>query len=257
MSFRQTIRGLIFKPSASGIERQRNSEGQGGSLDKGEDENPYLATRRSWNDQAAANMASRQMWQLLGSLALMVALASVGGMVYIGSQSKFVPYVVEVNKLGERAAVAPAQLAGVSDARVVRADVAAFISDLRMVSPDVALQRKAVYRMYAMLSSSDAAMVKANDWLNGTEDSSPFKRAAKETVSIEIASVLPQTGDTWQVDWIETVRDRQGVLKSPPFRMRALVTVYTAPSTPDTTEQQLLDNPLGTHVRDFSWSKQI
>jgi type IV secretion system protein TrbF len=257
MSFTQTIRGLIFKPSASNTDRQRSNEGPGSSLGNSEDENPYLATRRSWNDQAAANMASRQMWQLLGSLALMVALASVGGMVYIGSQSKFVPYVVEVNKLGERAAVAPAQLAGVSDARVVRADVAAFISDIRMVSPDVALQRKAVYRMYAMLSASDAAMVKANDWLNSTEDSSPFKRAAKEIVSIDIVSVLPQTGDTWQVDWTETVRDRQGVLKSPPFRMRALVTVYTVPTTPDTTEQQLLDNPLGTHVRDFSWSKQI
>ena len=38
-------------------------------------------------------------------------------------------------------------------------------------------------------------------------ESSPFKRAENETVSIEIASVIPQTPDTWQVDWIETTRD--------------------------------------------------
>jgi type IV secretion system protein VirB5 len=256
MSFADTIKGLIFKKPASADPR-RSTDALAGGRRSGESENPYLAARRSWNDQAAANMANRQMWQLLGILALMIALAGVGGMIHIGSQSKFVPYVVEVNKLGERAGVAPAQRAAAADQRVIRADVAAFIADIRMVSPDIALQRKAIYRVYSMLSANDAATAKANDWLNGTEDSSPFKRAAKETVSIEIASVLPQTGDTWQVDWIETVRDRQGVLKGQPFRMRALVTVYTVATTPQTTEQQLLDNPLGTHVRDYSWSKQI
>ena len=45
----------------------------------GENENPYLAARRTWNDQSAANIASRQMFQLLGVLALLVALAGVGG----------------------------------------------------------------------------------------------------------------------------------------------------------------------------------
>jgi type IV secretion system protein VirB5 len=69
-------------------------------------------------------------------------------------------------------------------------------------------------------------------------------------------SVIPQTPDTWQVDWVETVRDRQGVMKTQPARMRALVTVYTVPSTPQTTEEQVRNNPLGIYVRDFSWSRQ-
>jgi type IV secretion system protein VirB5 len=189
-------------------------------------------------------------------LSLLIALASVGGMVYIGSQSRFVPYVVEVDKLGQALAVAPAQRAAPVDQRVVHAAVAAFISDLRTVTPDVALQRKAIFRVYAMLSSSDAATAKSNEWLNGTEDSSPFKRAARETVSTDIVSVIPQTPDTWQVDWIETVRDRQGLVKGQPYRMRALVTVYTLPATPQTTEEQVRNNPLGIYVRDFSWSKQ-
>ena len=93
--------------------------------------------------------------------------------------------------------------------------------------------------------------------MNGTEDSSPFRRAEKETVSIEITSVLPQTPDTWQVDWVETVRDRQGIVKGQPYKMRALVTVYTVQTTPQTTEDQIRNNPLGIYVRDFSWSKQV
>lgn len=220
-------------------------------------ENPYLNARRSWNEHVGAVVASRQAWQLLALMSLLIALAAVGGLIHIGSQSKFVPYVVQVDQLGQALAIAPAQRAAAADARVVHAAVAAFIADIRLVTPDVALQRKAVFRLYSMLSSHDAATVKANEWLNGSEDSSPFKRATKETVSTEILSVIPQTPDTWQVDWMETTRDRQGLVKELPQRMRALVTVYTVAATPQTTEEQVRNNPLGIYVRDFSWSKQL
>jgi type IV secretion system protein VirB5 len=251
-----TIRGLVFKRTGEVDETRSSGAGSKDGRPADQVENPYLSARRSWNDHVGSVVASRQAWQAVALLSLLIALASVGGMVYIGSQSRFVPYVVEVDKLGQALAVAPAQRAAPVDQRVVHAAVAAFISDLRTVTPDVALQRKAIFRVYAMLSSSDAATAKSNEWLNGTEDSSPFKRAARETVSTDIVSVIPQTPDTWQVDWIETVRDRQGLVKGQPYRMRALVTVYTVPATPQTTEEQVRNNPLGIYVRDFSWSKQ-
>lgn len=223
----------------------------------GESENPYLAARRTWNDHVGGVVASRQMAVLGGALCLLIALAAVGGMTYIGSQSKFIPMVVVVDKLGQYAAAKPLDRAQAADPRVVRASVASWIANARLVTPDVALQRKAVLQVYAMLAPNDAATAKMNEWLNGTETSSPFKRAANETVSIEVETTLQQTGETWQVDWIETTRDRQGVLKSAPQRWRALVTVYTVEATSETTEEQMRDNPLGIHVRDFTWSKQL
>ena len=119
----------------------------------------------------------------------------------------------------------------------------------------MALQRQAVFRVYAKLSPNDAATAKMNEWLNGSETSSPFKRAAREMVSIDIQSVLSQTPDTWQVDWVESLRDRQGVLKGAPVTMRALVTVYVAENLSSTTEEQMRMNPMGLYVRDFSWSR--
>jgi type IV secretion system protein TrbF len=219
-------------------------------------ENPYLSARRSWNDHVGEVMNSRQTWQMMGILCLMIALASVGGMIHIGSQSKFIPYIIEVDKLGQSLAISPAQLVALPDQRVVHSAVASFINDARLVTPDIALQRKAIFRVYAMLSANDPATAKSNQWFNGSEDASPFNRAKKETVSIEIHTVIPQTPDTWQVDWVETIYDRQGIVQGVPFRMRALVTVYNIPSTPQTTEEQLRLNPLGIYVRDFSWSKQ-
>ena len=254
MNIANTLKGLVFRKT---LERNNQDAFLDGGRRAGENDNPYLSARRTWNDHVGSVVSSRQTWQLLGVLSLLIALAGIGGVIHIGSQSKFVPYVVEVDKLGQPVAVAPAQQAAAADQRVMRASVASFISDARLVTPDIALQRKAIYRLYSMLSANDAATAKTNEWMNGTDESSPMKRATKETVSTEIISALPQTADTWQVDWTETVRDRQGVLKAPPVRMRALITVYTIAATPQTTVEQLLNNPLGIYVRDYSWSKQL
>jgi len=255
MKLNETMKWRTFsKPSG---DERANDDALVGGRRQGENENPYLSARRTWNDQSAANVASRQMFQLLGVLALLVALAGVGGAVYIGSQSKFIPYVVEVDRLGQRQAVGPADRAAPVDQRIIHAAVADWIGSMRLVTPDIALQRKAVFKVYSMLAPNDPATAKTNEWLNGTADSSPFKRAAQETVSIEIASVIPQTPETWQVDWVEIVRDRQGVRKGASQRWRALVTVYTMATTPETTDDDMRNNPLGVHVRDFSWSKQL
>jgi type IV secretion system protein VirB5 len=135
---------------------------------------------------------------------------------------------------------------------VIRSTVTSFISDARLVTPDGTLQRGAVLRVYAVLATGDPATAKMNEWLNGTPNANPFKRAETEMVSVEIKSVMPQTDTTWQVDWVETVRDRKGVTVAEPSRMRALVTVYLVPPT---TEEQMRKNPLGIFVRDFSWTK--
>ena len=218
-------------------------------------ENPYLTARRSWNDHIGSVVSSRQTWQVVGILSLLIALAGVGGIIHIGSQSKFIPYVIEVDKIGETLAAGPVTASSNVDQRVIHASVAEFITDARMVTPDVALQRKSVFRIYAKLSPNHPATAKMNEWLNGTAEASPFKRAEREMVNIEIKAVLPQTPHTWEVDWVETVRDRQGVMKGKPVKMRALINIYIAEATTRTTEEQIRRNPLGIYVRDFSWSR--
>lgn len=244
-----------LKPGVAENARVNNGLVEGGRR-RGENENPYLSARRTWNDHMRGVQASRTMWQMLALLCLLIALAGVGGVIVIGSQSKFVPYVVQVNKLGEALAVSRADVAAVADQRVVHASLASFINDLRMVTPDIALQRRAIFRAYAMLLTNDPATAKANEWFNSNEASSPFKRAETQTVSIEIISVIPQSLETWQVDWLEKVYDRQGHLTEPPFKMRALLRIYNKPPTQSTTEEQIRNNPLGIYVQDFSWSKQ-
>ena len=217
-------------------------------------ESPYLAARQTWNDHVGGLAASRRLWQLVALLNSMIVLAAVGGLVEANSQSKFVPYVVKVSDLGEPVAVAAADRAQPVDARVVQAQVAGFIESARSVTADVTLERRNVFRVYAMLQQGDAATVKMSEWFNANP---PMTRAATQTVEVQVTSTIAQSATTWQVDWVETVRDRSGQPTEPPGRMRALVTIRVSAPTSQTTEEMVRANPLGLYVSDFSWSKVV
>lgn len=216
--------------------------------------NPYLNARRAWNDHVAGIAASRQTWQFVAMSCLLIALSAIGGIVYIGSQSKFVPYIVEVDKLGEAVGVHPAEVAQPVPSRVVQAYVAEFINDARMVTPDVSLQREAILDVYSMLRSGDPASQEMGAWLRSTAGN-PFKRAANEMVTTKIRSVLPVSTSSWQVDWIETTSTRKGVVESS-VHMRAIVTVKIVPPAAGASEEEVSKNPLGIYVTNFTWTKE-
>ena len=219
--------------------------------------NPYLAARIHWNAHVGAVLSTARVWQIVAIVSLLIAIIAAAGAIYVGAQSKFVPYVVEVDKLGQVQAVKIADSAGTADERIIHASLATWITSARMVTPDVALQRDAVFKVYAMLGPQDAAIAKMNEWYGqGDDEASPFKRAETEIVSVDIVSVIPQSETTWRVDWTETTRSRDGALKAPPSRMAALITITLVPATASTTEEQIRKNPLGILIKDFSWSHQ-
>jgi len=218
--------------------------------------NPYLNARRTWNSHVGGVVSLNHVLIALALISMFIACGAVGGLINVASKSKFIPFFAQLNDAGEQVGGRALSSQDRPTEREIHAAVAKFISEARLVTSDAALQRKAVFTVYSMLSPEDPATKKMNEFLNGTDDANPFKRAEKEMVSVEVKSAIPQTADTWQVDWLETVRDRQGVQVKPPYMMRALVTVYQAEITPDTTEQQLQMNARNIRVRDYSWAQQ-
>lgn len=224
-----------------------------GSSDVELTENPYLNGKRSWNSYVDAIKAIRNVWMVVGLASLMIALCAVGGMSYIGSQSKFIPYVIEVDKFGDTISMGPLESTNNADPRVIRAALSDFIKNVRTVTPDGNLQKRAVFKVYSMVNNKDPAYHQVEEIYSDSEQN-PFKRAAKELVNVNIISVLEQTDNTWNVDWEETVMNRDGTPISKKT-WRATLTIYIADQGKAVELEQLTNNPMGIFVHNFSWQE--
>jgi type IV secretion system protein TrbF len=210
----------------------------------------YLAGRREWNERYGSYIAQRDSWRLVAMASLGVAAIAVGGVVWLSAQSRVVPYVVEVNKLGDALAIQRANVVTQVDTGVVRAQLARFIGDVRSVYTDVQAERALIGEAYAMVDKNAAAFTFLNDYFANND---PFKRAANETVAAHVESVLPLPGGkTWRVEWREDTYARDG---RPEFSKYWEATI-TVSINPPTTDAAILVNPTGLFVESTPWGER-
>lgn len=218
-------------------------------------DSPYLNARRSWNGHVVRVMSQNQFLICVTLISLFIAAGAVGGVVKIGAQSKIVPMVFVQDSFGNTVSITKLERRPDADIPNFQQAATNFIVNARSVTPDVTVQRKRTLAAYAYLAPQDKATTKTNDYLNGTPERHPYKRAEKETVDVEIKGALPISKDAWQVDWIETVRTRDGKLKEEPFKMRAVI--YTRQDVDAEFDENSFTNPYAIFISDYNWSKQF
>ncbi len=212
--------------------------------------NPYLDGRREWNERYGSYIKQANAWRLVAILTTLVSFFAVGGVVYIGAQSKFVPYIVQVDKIGNAIATQPAIRSYPADPKVIKFGLAEFITDFRSVYPDAKIQKDYVFKAYRYLSENFPSYIAVSTFY---KNNSPFERATKEKVKVDIKSVLQMSKNTWQIDWVEEVRDTRDAIKSK-SRYRALATITIIPPK---TEEMILKNPIGLYIKELTWSKLL
>lgn len=213
-------------------------------------ENPYLAARQEWNERYGSYVMAARAWRIVGITGMLMAVIGFSYALYQSMQVKLVPYIVEVDRLGTAASAGFPQQIEYADARVVRATLGSFVSNFRSVTPDAVVQKQYIDRTYALLRTSDPATEKINAWFRGN---SPFDRALTMTVAIEVTNIVPLSNQSYQVDWTEFQRDRQGKeLGTRRYRGIATVTL-----TPPQDEAVIRFNPIGLYLRDFEWTAQL
>jgi type IV secretory pathway TrbF-like protein len=212
--------------------------------------NPYLAARREWDERYGNLITRERNWRLMAILSSVVALVSVGGMIRLSTKSHIVPFVVAMDSLGRTAAAGPAEETSPSDDRLKRATLFNWVEDLRTVTTDGIAQRKAIDRVYAHIASGGQAQAFISEFYRADP---PQKRAATETVSVEVRSVLPTSDRTFEVEWCETTRDLYGAVKGQDHWKAA----FSIAVNPPTDERMARINPLGIYVTNASWGKVL
>jgi type IV secretory pathway TrbF-like protein len=208
----------------------------------------YMAARAEWNERYGSYIQQARFWRLAFFMSAAVSLMSVGGVVYIGSQSRLVPYIVEVNQLGDALAAERADVASTPDTRLIRAQLARWVSDTRTVYLDASAEQAIITEAYGMVDRRSAAYADLNNYFRVND---PFKRAQTQTVNIHITSVLPISQNTWRVEWDEQTSSRDGSTKQV-AHWQATVTIALHPPE---DSQTVLINPTGLYVQNFSWAQ--
>lgn len=128
------------------------------------------------------------------------------------------------------------------------AQLAAFIKDVRSMLPDAVAQQVTLNRVYAMAGRDVAAFL--NEFF---KDNSPFSVDGSVT-RVEVSSVIPQGGETYQVSWVETKPGpaRQLWRSTGKPSSRSVLT----PSWQKTPKVALW-NPFGIYVKSISWAKEV
>ena len=210
----------------------------------------YLAARREWNERYGDYIAQANNWRLVAIASLGVAAVAVAGNVWQSSQSRVQPFVVGVDKLGDALAIQRADVASPIPIDVIRAQLARYVQNVRTVTIDVQAERGFINEAYAMVDKNSSALAFLNDYFAAND---PFKRAATETVTAHVESVLPLPGGkTWRIEWSEDTlaRDGQSELSK---HWEAIITVsINAP----TTDAGVLANPTGLFVEACSWGER-
>lgn len=213
-------------------------------------ENPYIAARHEWNERYGSYVKAAASWRIVGLTAMVMAVIGFSFALFQSTQVKLVPYIVEVDKLGTAASIGFPQQIEYADPRVVRATLGSFVANFRSVTPDAVVQKQYIDRSYAHLRSGDPATSKVNSWFR---ENSPFDRARTLTVAIEVSNIVPLSSQSYQVDWTEYERDRQGR----ELAVRRFRGVATVALTPPQDEAVIRFNPIGLYVTDFDWTAQL
>jgi type IV secretory pathway TrbF-like protein len=211
-------------------------------------ESPYVYARREWNERYGSYIARARTWQMVAIGAM--ALSGVLGLslVKVASQAKVQPFVVEVDKLGQAVAVRPADAAYTPDQRIIRFQLANFITNARSVTPDPIVQKRWLDSVYSVASTAAASYL--NDFY---KKSDPFNTARTSMVAVDIQAALPLSKDTWQIQWTETKRGLNGQTDGI-TRWQAVLNISTF--TP-TTPQQIVANPTGVVIDQINWTQQL
>ena len=212
--------------------------------------NPYINARREWTERYGDYITRARNWRFAAALSFLTTLILAVGLSITATQSKIIPYIIEVDKLGKVAAIAPAEELKQIDTKIIKSVLANFIIESRSVSTDRAIQKRALERIYAYLPRGSSAATYIKDYIS---HNNPFILAETKTVTVEVSTVLPLSEKSWQAEWQETSHDLQGSLINRK-KWKAIISIeFSSP----TTEAAIIANPLGLFITQISWAQQL
>lgn len=212
-----------------------------------EPETPYQKASQVWDDRIGSARIQAKNWRYMAFGSLMLSAGLASALVWQSARGTVVPWVVQVDNLGQSQAVAPAA----SDYHPTDPQVAwhlgRFIEQVRSIPADAIIVRQNWLRAYEF--TTDRGATALNDYARAND---PFTKVGRNQVTVEVSSVIRASPDSFRVAWTE--RHYENGQLSSTQRWTAILTIVVQPPR---NAERLKSNPLGIYVNAISWSREM
>lgn len=202
---------------------------------------------RLWDERIGSARVQAKNWRYMAFGSLVLSAGFAAALVYQSAQGTVVPWVVQVDNLGQAQAVAPATADFRPTDPQVAWHLARFIEQTRSIPADPIIVRQNWLRAYEWTTDRGAAAL--NDYARAND---PFTKVGKQQIAVDVSSVIRASPDSFRVAWTE--RHFENGQLSATERWTAILTiVIQAPRD----AERIKVNPLGIYVNAINWSREM
>ena len=210
-------------------------------------ETPYQKAAQIWDERIGSARVQAKNWRYMAFGSLILSAGFAAALVWQSARGTVVPWVVQVDNLGQAQSVA----AATADYRLTDPQVAwhlaRFVEQVRSIPADPIIVRQNWLRAYEWTTDRGAAAL--NDYARAND---PFAKVGKQQIAVEVSSVIRASADSFRVAWTER-RYEDGKL-SATERWTAILTIAVQPPR---DAERLKANPLGIYINAISWSREM
>jgi type IV secretion system protein VirB5 len=210
-------------------------------------ETPFQKAGQLWDERIGSARVQARNWRMMafGSLLLSAGLASA--LIWQSARGTVTPWVVQIDKLGQAQAIAPAIADYKPTDPQIAFHLAHFIEDVRSIPADAVILRQQWLRAYDFTTDRGASAL--NDFAR-THD--PFANLGKTQIAVDVSSVIRASPDSFRISWTQR-RYENGQLAATERWTAILSIILQTPHDPE----RLRKNPLGVYVTAIHWSKEL
>jgi len=212
-----------------------------------EPETPYQKAAQVWDDRIGSARVQAKNWRYMAFGSLILSAGFAGALVIQSARGTVVPWVVQVDKLGQAQSIAPATADYRPTDPQIAWHLARFIEQVRSIPADPIIVRQNWLRAYEWTTDRGAGAL--NDYAR-TND--PFTKVGKQQIAVDISSVIRASPDSFRVAWTERQFENGALARTE--RWTAILTITLQPPR---DAERLKANPLGIYVNAINWSREL
>lgn len=216
----------------------------------------FISAKREWMERYGSYIKQARNWRLAAFGAMGVAAIMGIGFAQQANKTHIVPYVVQVNHLGQSVRLARAVRAGAMQKPIVTHVLSRWIVDARERVSDPVAARQLFEQSYNFVDQN--ASVALNHYFKHHPPLANAKGNSNGTTdrTVQITSALPlgklkPSGGTYQIQWTEKTRNATGQVVSAQ-NWQAVVSYSVSPPK---SAAQATKNPFGIYITNFQWQK--